>query len=136
MNKQNRTLITELKDLFVSFFRPCRLMYKIFELPRDVRKLGIRKNYLRLIYTIISLVFAFMLKATNMLILHKFILLGIMLFLRTLLYVQFDIKLEKVGKVLFVAFIVVWPKKWGWIKSLIRGYTFQKPLSANCGYGV
>lgn len=81
MNKQKRTLITELKDLFVSFFRACRLMDKIFELPRDVRKLGIRKNYLRLIYTIISLVFAFMLKATNMLILHKFILLGIMLFM-------------------------------------------------------
>lgn len=74
-------LLQEAKDLLVSFFRPCPRIDKVFELPRDVRKLGMRKNWLILASTLISLVFAFMLKATNILIAHKFILLGVMVFM-------------------------------------------------------
>lgn len=74
-------LFKEVKDLFISFFRPCRLIDEAFELPSDVRKIGMRKNLLILTSTIVSLVFSFMLKATNILITHKFILLGIMLFM-------------------------------------------------------
>lgn len=74
-------LFKEVKDLFISFFRPCRLIDEAFELPSDVRKIDMRKNLLILTSTIVSLVFSFMLKATNILITHKFILLGIMLFM-------------------------------------------------------
>ena len=82
MKKQkNFHLFQEVKDLFVSFFRPCRLIDKIFELPSDVRKLGIRMNSFTLVSTILSLVFSFMLKSVNILITYKFILLGIMLFM-------------------------------------------------------
>ena len=82
MKKQkNFRLFKEVKDLFTSFFRPCRLIDKIFELPREVRKLGIKMNSFTLLSTVISLLFSFMLKGANVLISHKFILLGIMLFM-------------------------------------------------------
>ena len=82
MKKQKKVhLLMEVKDLFVTFFRSCQLIDKVFELPHDVRKLGMKKNWLMLISTIISLAFSFMLKGTNMLIQHKFILLGIIMFM-------------------------------------------------------
>ena len=84
MKKQKKEIpkiLHEVFDLFKSFFRPCQLIDPIFELPRDVRKLGMRVNSFALISVVISLVFSFMLKATNMLISHKFTLLGILVFM-------------------------------------------------------
>ncbi|MBQ6992217.1 MAG: ATP-binding cassette domain-containing protein [Clostridia bacterium] len=82
MKKQKKfNLFSEVKDILVTFFRPCRAIDTIFELPKDVKSLGMRNNWLMLISTIISLVFSFMLKGSNMLIEHKFILLGIMMFM-------------------------------------------------------
>lgn len=82
MKKQkNFYLFNEIKNIFMSFIRPCQLIDEIFELPRDVRKLGLKTNSFALVSTIICLLFSFMLKATNILISHKFILLGIMLFM-------------------------------------------------------
>ena len=78
--KQSRLLV-EIKDLFITFFRPCRLIDEIFSLPKNVQKMGIKKNMMILLSTIISLIFSFMLKATNMLIQHKLILLGIVIFM-------------------------------------------------------
>ena len=80
MEKAGR-LLKEIKNLVVTFFRPCRMLDEIFELPKNVRNLGIRKNSLFLLSTVIALVFSFMLKATNMLITHKFIMLGIVVFM-------------------------------------------------------
>ena len=81
MKKQIINLFKEVVDLLSSFFRFCRQIDPIFELPSDVRKLGIRVNSLALVSTLIALLFSFMLKASNMLIAHKFILLGILLFM-------------------------------------------------------
>lgn len=82
MKKQkNGNLLREVKNLFVDFFKSTKLIDKIFELPADVRKLGMRNNWIMLISTIISLAFSFMLKATNMLIEYKLILLGIIIFM-------------------------------------------------------
>lgn len=82
MKKQkNTTFWREAKNLFVTFFRPCQLIDKVFELPHELRKLGMRKNWLILTSTVLSLVFAFALKASNMLIEHKFILLGLIMFM-------------------------------------------------------
>lgn len=82
MKKQkNSNLLREVKNLFVDFFKSTKLIDKIFVLPADVRKLGMRNNWIMLISTIISLAFSFMLKATNMLIEYKLILLGIIIFM-------------------------------------------------------
>ena len=79
--KKIKIIFKEVKNLIVTFFRPCRLIDPVFKLPSDVKKLGMRKNWLTLISTIISLAFSFLLKASNMLIQYNFILLRIMLFM-------------------------------------------------------
>lgn len=82
MKKQKKsTLLGELQDLFVTFFQPCQLLDKVLDVPQDVRKLGVRNNLLGLMTTVISLAFSFMLKSSNMLIQHKYILLGIIVFM-------------------------------------------------------
>ena len=74
-------LFKEVANLWVSFFRPYQLIDPIFAIPSEVRKLGIKVNSFTLISTILSILFSFMLKGTNMLITHKFILLGIIMFM-------------------------------------------------------
>ena len=76
-----KNLFKELKELFVNFINNNCLNDKILEMPKSVKKIGIKVEVLSLSMTIFSLVFAFVLKFTNIAIEHKLFLLGIILFM-------------------------------------------------------
>lgn len=83
MKKQGRirTLVREVINLITKFFKSYGLNDEILSIPKNVRLEGLKVGSMSLIMTIIDLLFAFMLKITNMAIEYKFILLGILLFM-------------------------------------------------------
>ena len=72
---------TELTSILKNFFRPTYVKDKLLNIPKEVKKAGVKIQLLDLIMTIISLVFAFLLKLTNNMISLKFILLGIIIYM-------------------------------------------------------
>lgn len=80
-HKRLTNLIKEVINLIIKFFKPYGLSDEILVIPKNVKQMGFKVGFMNLGMTIITLVFAFMLKATNMMIEHKQILLGIILFM-------------------------------------------------------
>lgn len=80
MKKQKKSLFREAKSLIVQFFKPYGLKDSMLDVPESIKRMGLILGLFELSMTIISLAFSFLLKGTNMLIEHKLILLGIMLF--------------------------------------------------------
>ena len=76
-----KNLIQEVINLIIKFFKPYGLSDEMLNIPKSVKRMGFKVGVMDLGMTIIALVFAFMLKATNMMIEHKLILLGIILFM-------------------------------------------------------
>ncbi|MBP5204433.1 ABC transporter ATP-binding protein [bacterium] len=74
-------LIREVINLIVKFFKPYGLSDKMLVIPDNVKKMGFKVGFLNLGMTLIALVFAFILKVTNLMIEHRLIGLGIILFM-------------------------------------------------------
>ena len=74
-------LFKELKKMVYNFIRPYRINDPVLKMPKNVRKMGIKIEVLSLSMTIFSLVFAFVLKLTNMMIEQKLFLLGVILYM-------------------------------------------------------
>lgn len=83
MKKQLRIkqLIWEVVDLISKFFKPYGLKDELLEVPTDIKRMGTKVELMDFCMSIISLIFAFMLKITNMMIEYKFIVFGIVLFM-------------------------------------------------------
>lgn len=83
MKKQLRIkqLIWEVVDLISKFFKPYGLKDELLEVPTDIKRMGTKVELMDFGMSIISLIFAFMLKITNMMIEYKFIVFGIVLFM-------------------------------------------------------
>lgn len=79
--KKLKDLIREVGNLIVKFVKPYGCKDEMLVIPKHVKRIGIKVGCMSTTMTIVSLVFAFMLKGTNVLIQHKFILLGIILFM-------------------------------------------------------
>lgn len=79
MKKQLRIkqLIWEVVDLISKFFKPYGLKDELLEVPTDIKRMGTKVELMDFGMSIISLIFAFMLKITNMMI----IVFGIVLFM-------------------------------------------------------
>ena len=76
-----KNLIREVINLIIKFFKPYGLSDEMLTIPRSVKRMGVKVGFMNLGMTVISLVFAFMLKATNMMIEYRLILIGIILFM-------------------------------------------------------
>ena len=76
-----KNLIREVINLIIKFFKPYGLSDEMLTIPRSVKRMGVKVGFMNLGITVISLVFAFMLKATNMMIEYRLILIGIILFM-------------------------------------------------------
>ena len=76
-----KQLILEVVNLISKFFKPYGLKDELLEIPADIRRIGTKVELMDFGMSIISLVFAFMLKITNMMIEYKFVVLGIVLFM-------------------------------------------------------
>ena len=74
-------LFKELWKMICNFIKPHNLDEPILEMPKNVRKMGIKIEILSLSLTIFSLSFAFVLKLTNMMIEQKLFLLGIIMYM-------------------------------------------------------
>lgn len=74
-------LFKELWKMICNFIKPHKLDESILKIPKNVRKMGIKIEILSLTLTIFSLVFAFVLKVTNMMIEQKLFLLGVILYM-------------------------------------------------------
>lgn len=83
MKKQERlkTLIREVINLIIKFFKPYGISDELLTIPRNVKRMGFKVGFINLGMTVIALVFAFMLKVTNLMIERRLILLGIILFM-------------------------------------------------------
>lgn len=83
MKKQERlkTLIREVINLIIKFFKPYGISDELLTIPKNVKHVGFKVGFINLGTTVIALVFAFMLKVTNMMIERRLILLGIILFM-------------------------------------------------------
>lgn len=83
MKKQARlkTLIREVINLIIKFFKPYGISDELLTIPKNVKHMGFKVGFINLGTTVIALVFAFMLKVTNMMIERRLILLGIILFM-------------------------------------------------------
>lgn len=83
MKKQERlnTLIREVINLIIKFFKPYGISDELLTIPKNVKHMGFKVGFINLGTTVIALVFAFMLKVTNMMIERRLILLGIILFM-------------------------------------------------------
>lgn len=83
MKKQERlnTLIREVINLIIKFFKPYGISDELLTIPKNVKHMGFKVGFINLGTTVIALVFAFMLKVTNMMIECRLILLGIILFM-------------------------------------------------------
>ena len=79
--KKLRNLIREVVKLIIKFFKPYGLQDELLEIPKSVKKMGFKVGFMNLAMTIISLVFAFLLKLTNIAIEYRLILLGIIFFM-------------------------------------------------------
>ena len=74
-------LFKELGKMIYNFIKPHNLDEPILEMPKNVKKMGIKIEILSLSLTIFSLVFAFVLKLTNTMIEQRLFLLGIILYM-------------------------------------------------------
>jgi ABC-type transport system involved in cytochrome bd biosynthesis fused ATPase/permease subunit len=83
MKKQERlkTLIREVINLIIKFFKPYGISDELLTISKNVKHMGFKVGFINLGTTVIALVFAFMLKVTNMMIERRLILLGIILFM-------------------------------------------------------
>lgn len=83
MKKQEslNTLIREVINLIIKFFKPYGISDELLTIPKNVKHMGFKVGFINLGTTVIALVFAFMLKVTNMMIERRLILLGIILFM-------------------------------------------------------
>lgn len=79
--KKLQKLILEVINLIVKFFKPYGLQDEILNIPKSVKRMGVKVGFMNLGMTVIALIFAFMLKATNMLIEYRLIFLGILVFM-------------------------------------------------------
>lgn len=79
--KKSKNIFREVVNLIIRFLRPCGISDEVLTIPKNVKVMGFKIGFMNLFMTIISLIFAFILKATNMAIERKFILLGIILFM-------------------------------------------------------
>ena len=79
--KKVKKIIREVINLIITFFKNYGLSDDMLTIPRSVKRMGFKVGFMQLGMTVIALVFAFMLKATNLMIEYKLILLGIMLFM-------------------------------------------------------
>ncbi len=79
--KKLKDLLREVGNLIVKFVKPYGCKDEILAIPKHVKRIGFKVGGMSAFMTIVSLVFAFMLKGTNVLIQEKFILLGIILFM-------------------------------------------------------
>ena len=78
--KTEKSLFREAKNLVFLFFKPYGMKDKLLDVPENIKRMGLKLGVFELFMTILSLGFSFLLKGTNMLIEHRLILLGIMLF--------------------------------------------------------
>ena len=74
-------LFKELGKMIYNFIKPHNLNEPILEMPKNVKNMGRKIEILSLLLTIFSLVFAFVLKLTNMMIEQKLFLLGVILYM-------------------------------------------------------
>lgn len=79
--KKFKNLIREVINLIIKFFKHYGLSDEMLSIPTNVKRMGFKVGFMNLGMTIIALIFAFMLKTTNMMIEHRLILLGIILFM-------------------------------------------------------
>lgn len=83
MKKQGslKRIIREMINLVIKFLKPYRISDEILTIPKNIKRRGFKVGFMELGITIVSSLFAFMLKATNKLIEQKLILFGIILFM-------------------------------------------------------
>ena len=83
MKKQQgfRNLIREVINLIIKFIKPYGLSDEMVSVPQSIKRLGFKLGFIDLGMTVITLVFAFMLKISNAAIEKRLILLGIILFM-------------------------------------------------------
>ena len=74
-------LIREVVNLIIKFFKTHGIKDEILNIPENVKQMGLKVKIMNLAINVLTLIFAFMHKATNMLIEHRLILLGIILFM-------------------------------------------------------
>ena len=74
-------LFKELGKMIHKFIKPYQIKEPILEMPKNVKKMGIKIEILALSLTIFSLTFAFVLKLTNMMIEQKLFLLGMIMYM-------------------------------------------------------
>lgn len=79
--KRLKALIREVINLIIKFFKPYGISDELLTIPRNVKRMGFKVGFINLGMTVIALIFAFMLKVTNLMIERKLILLGIILFM-------------------------------------------------------
>lgn len=79
--KKMKELIQEVINLIIKFFKTYDLKDEMLTIPKNVKRLGFKSGLLGFGMTLIALIFSFMLKATNMMIERRLILLGIILFM-------------------------------------------------------
>lgn len=79
MKKQS--LLRELKSQIINFFHSYGLKDDLFSIPKHLKNMGTKIGLISLVCTIMSLAFSFLLRATNLAIEGRFILLGIILFM-------------------------------------------------------
>ena len=80
-NIEKYNWLTEIVRIIKVFIIPYKGISSIRNVPPEIKKQGRWFGILNLLLTIIALVFSFMLKGTNMLIEHKFAILGIIVFM-------------------------------------------------------
>ncbi len=84
MKKQEgfKSLMREVINLIINFFKPCTSIDdEMLRIPRNLKWMGIKSKVMNLSLTIVTVVFAFMLQISNMMIEYRLILLGILLFI-------------------------------------------------------
>lgn len=74
-------LIREVVNLIIKFFKTHGIKDEILNIPENVKQMGLKVKIMNLAINVLTLIFAFMHKATNMLIEHRLVLLGIILFM-------------------------------------------------------
>lgn len=74
-------LIREVVNLTIKFFKTYGIKDEILNIPENVKQMGLKVKIMNLAINVLTLIFAFMLKATNMLIEYRLVSLGIILFM-------------------------------------------------------
>ena len=83
MKKQRviKETLKEVRNLIIKFIKPFGLEDSLLATPKEIKKMQYKLGFMGFFTTAISLIFAFLLKVTNIAIEAKFILLGIALFM-------------------------------------------------------